>query len=52
MIAHYMPGLGNPLTDLDVLDFNRYSKRVTAIAKIASKTMSMRDAMLMGQGVF
>ena len=31
MIAHYMPGLGNPMTDLDVIDFNRYCGKLQAV---------------------
>lgn len=27
MIAHLMPGLGNPLTDLDLVDFQEFTER-------------------------
>lgn len=47
-----MPGLGNPLTELDVIDFNRYCERVGAVAKMATGKMSARDSMLIAQGVY
>lgn len=47
-----MPGLGNPLTDLDVVDFNRYAERCGALLKIAANRFTARDAMLMEEGVY
>ena len=38
-----MPGFGNPLTDIDIGDFNNYLSRAGFVAKIAAGTLSDRD---------
>ncbi len=45
-----MPGLGNPLTDIDVGDFNKYLGEAAIIAKAASGTMTDRDLVELESG--
>ena len=42
-IAHVMPGLGNPMTDLDIDDFNGYRDKLGDILKSMSGEMTDRD---------
>ena len=37
------PGLGNPMTDIDIDDFNGYLSKIAPILKIKSGAMTDRD---------
>lgn len=50
LIAHYMPGLGNPM-DLPIDDFNAYARRVGVISKLAGGGLSDRDVVEIEEGI-
>ena len=50
MIAHYLPGLGNPL-QLRADEMLSYLSRLGTIIKMTSGSMSEKEMMLMQEGV-
>ena len=50
-IAHVMPGLGNPMTDIDIADFNGYRDKIGDILKKMSGAMTNRDIVEMEAGI-
>ena len=42
-IAHVFPGVGNPMTDLDIDDFNGYREKIVPILKTEAGEMTDRD---------
>lgn len=52
MLAAAMPGLGNPMTDIDVKDFNQYMERVGAVVMVTSGKATDHDLVKLEQGVY
>lgn len=50
-IAHVFPGLGNPMTDIDIGDFNGYLSKIGPILKMESGDMTDRDIVEMEAGI-
>ena len=42
-IARVFPGLGNPMTDIDITDFNGYLGKIGPILKMESGEMTDRE---------
>lgn len=50
-IARVFPGLGNPMTDIDISDFNGYLGKIGDILKMESGEMTDRDIVEMEAGL-
>ena len=46
-----MPGLGDPMRDIDIDDFCRYAEQVGFIQKLASQSLTDRDLVEMEAGI-
>ena len=42
-IVRVFPGLGNPMTDIDITDFNGYLGKIGVILKMEAGEMTDRD---------
>ena len=47
-----MPGLGNPMRDIDIADFNEYCRRIGIIQKMTAGGLTDLDIVEIESGIY